>query len=225
MRIVEHREGPRADGDRSESTTVIPPEQAADTPVEPESLEQENVGGDQRVHDSAPGRSSNFSDISRHLGTFHPRLIAACSGNALHYPLFDPKEWSTRMKSWLWQGDAAAAITLPSLSSVGLGGRNRRFRVLERDAQGRIRFRRYFLHPCSSSFAASNDGGCKWDQGVRRQSGKLTQRDYQGDNLAGPDFAPPGQENGTYQVNSDCTGSMVINLNVPTCPQASPLES
>jgi hypothetical protein len=45
--------------------------------------------------------------------------------------------------------------------------------------------------------------------------GNLTQRDYQGDNLAGPDFAPPGQETGTYQVNSDCTGSMVINLNVP----------
>jgi hypothetical protein len=45
--------------------------------------------------------------------------------------------------------------------------------------------------------------------------GNLTQRDYQGDDLAGPEFAPPGQEKGTYQVNSDCTGSMVINLNVP----------
>jgi hypothetical protein len=48
--------------------------------------------------------------------------------------------------------------------------------------------------------------------------GNLTQRDYQGDNLAGPDFAPPGQETGTYEVNSDCTGSMVINLNVPGVP-------
>ena len=36
--------------------------------------------------------------------------------------------------------------------------------------------------------------------------------------LAGPDFAPPGQETGTYQVISDCTGSMVINLNVPNVP-------
>jgi hypothetical protein len=45
--------------------------------------------------------------------------------------------------------------------------------------------------------------------------GKLTQRDYTGDNLAGPGFAPPGREKGTYKVNSDCTGSMVINLNVP----------
>ena len=48
--------------------------------------------------------------------------------------------------------------------------------------------------------------------------GNLTQRDYQGDNLAGTDFAPKGQEKGTYQVNSDCTGSMVINLNVPNVP-------
>lgn len=45
--------------------------------------------------------------------------------------------------------------------------------------------------------------------------GNLTQRDYQGDNLAGPDFAPPGQERGTHTVNSDCTGSLVINLNAP----------
>jgi hypothetical protein len=45
--------------------------------------------------------------------------------------------------------------------------------------------------------------------------GNLTQRDYQGNNNAGPDFSPPGREKGTYQVNSDCTGSMVINLNVP----------
>jgi hypothetical protein len=45
--------------------------------------------------------------------------------------------------------------------------------------------------------------------------GKLTQRDYQGDDLAGDDFAPPGRETGTYQVNSDCTGSMVIDLNAP----------
>lgn len=48
--------------------------------------------------------------------------------------------------------------------------------------------------------------------------GNLTQRDYQGDNLAGDDFAPRGQEIGTYEVNSNCTGSMVINLNVPHVP-------
>ena len=51
--------------------------------------------------------------------------------------------------------------------------------------------------------------------------GTLTQRDYAGDNLAGDDFSPPGQETGTYKVNSDCTGSMTINLNVPHVPAGS----
>src|SRR5205807_423694 len=32
------------------------------------------------------------------------------------------------------------------------------------------------------------------------------------------DFTPRGQETGTYTVNPDCTGSMVINLNVPNTP-------
>jgi hypothetical protein len=43
--------------------------------------------------------------------------------------------------------------------------------------------------------------------------GGLTQRDYQGNSVP-PDFSPPGQETGTYIVDPDCTGSMVINLNV-----------
>jgi hypothetical protein len=51
--------------------------------------------------------------------------------------------------------------------------------------------------------------------------GSLKQRDYQGDNNAGPDFSPPGRERGTYLVNPDCTGSMEIHLNalgVPPVP-------
>jgi hypothetical protein len=45
--------------------------------------------------------------------------------------------------------------------------------------------------------------------------GKFTQRDYIGDSLRTRgqiDFATG--ETGTYTVNSDCTGSAVINLNV-----------
>ena len=51
--------------------------------------------------------------------------------------------------------------------------------------------------------------------------GHFTQRDYQGDSLrtrGQADFSPKGQETGTYTVNPDCTGSMVINLNVPNTP-------
>ena len=50
-------------------------------------------------------------------------------------------------------------------------------------------------------------------------NGNLKQRDYRG-NSSPPDFAPPGQETGTYQVNSDCTGSMQILLNTPGFPSA-----
>ena len=51
--------------------------------------------------------------------------------------------------------------------------------------------------------------------------GNFTQRDYRGDSLrttGRTDFSPDGQETGTYTVNSDCTGSAVINLNVPGTP-------
>ena len=49
--------------------------------------------------------------------------------------------------------------------------------------------------------------------------GNFTQRDYQGDSLrtmGQTDFSTG--ETGTYTVNSNCTGSMVINLNVPGVP-------
>jgi hypothetical protein len=45
-------------------------------------------------------------------------------------------------------------------------------------------------------------------------NGHLTQRDYQGSSVPA-EFSPPGQETGIYSVNPDCTGSMVISLNVP----------
>jgi hypothetical protein len=44
--------------------------------------------------------------------------------------------------------------------------------------------------------------------------GTLLQQDYRG-NTSPPEFSPPGREHGTYQVNPDCTGSAVMNLNSP----------
>ena len=49
--------------------------------------------------------------------------------------------------------------------------------------------------------------------------GNFTQRDYQGDSLrtmGQTDFSTG--ETGTYTVNSNCTGSGVLNLNVPVPP-------
>ena len=59
--------------------------------------------------------------------------------------------------------------------------------------------------------------------GIKTFDGKgtFTQRDYRGDSLrttGQKDFSTEGQETGTYTVNSDCTGSAVINLNVPSTP-------
>ena len=52
--------------------------------------------------------------------------------------------------------------------------------------------------------------------GIRNYDGKgnFTQRDYRGDSVPA-EFAPKGQEQGTYMVNPDCTGSDVLNLNAP----------
>jgi len=62
--------------------------------------------------------------------------------------------------------------------------------------------------------------------------GKFTQRDYAGDSLRifnQTDFSPEGQEGGTYNVNSDCTGSSVLNLNVfgvpPVTTQGGKIET
>jgi hypothetical protein len=86
----------------------------------------------------------------------------------------------------------------------GPGRRQRRLRVLERDAQGRIAFGvTNFTIPQVVAGIKVFDG---------KTPGTLTQRDYIGDSVPA-EFAPQGQEKGTYTVNSDCTGSMVINLN------------
>jgi hypothetical protein len=119
------------------------------------------------------------------------------------------------MKGALSIGIMAAAITLPALSSAAWAGGTDDYGCSNATLKGEYAFGVTAYTP-----AGLPNGPPRVVAGIKvfDGQGNLTQRDYQGDNLAGPDFAPPGQEQGTYQVNSDCTGSMVINLNVPNVP-------
>ena len=119
------------------------------------------------------------------------------------------------MKSWFWKGMLAATIILPALSSAAWAGGDDDFGCSNATLKGLYSFGvTNYTPPPSQNIPTKVTTGIKVFDG----QGNLTQRDYQGDNLAGPDFSPVGQETGTYQVNSDCTGSMTINLNVPNVP-------
>jgi hypothetical protein len=112
------------------------------------------------------------------------------------------------MKSWVWKGTFAAAIALPTLS--GLAGADD-FGCSNATLKGEY------------AFGVTNYTVPEVVTGIEvfDGHGNFTQRDYAGDSLrtmGQTDFSPPGQEKGTYSVNSDCTGSMVINLNVPGVP-------
>jgi hypothetical protein len=119
------------------------------------------------------------------------------------------------MKRWLSKGTLAAAIVLPALSGAAWAGGTDDFGCSKATLRGEYAFG-------VTSYTPPNlpDGPPAVVAGIKVFDGKgnLTQRDYRGDNLAGDDFSPPGQETGTYEVNPDCTGSMVINLNVPHVP-------
>jgi hypothetical protein len=119
------------------------------------------------------------------------------------------------MKSWLFQGILAAAIGVPGLSGVAWAGANDDFGCTNATLQGEYAFGvTSYTPPPSLGIPTEVVTGIKVFDG----QGDFKQRDYAGDNLVGPDFAPPGREKRTYQVNSDCTGSMTINLNVPDVP-------
>ena len=119
------------------------------------------------------------------------------------------------MKSRIWIGITTAAIAWPALSSAAWAGGTDDYGCSNATLKGEYAFGvTDYTPPGLPNGPPGVVNGIKVFDG----HGNLTQRDYQGDNNAGPDFAPPGQEKGTYQVNSDCTGSMVINLNVPNVP-------
>jgi hypothetical protein len=115
------------------------------------------------------------------------------------------------MKTWFWNGMMAAAIAVPALSGAAWAGGSDNFGCSNATLKGQYAF------GVTNLIIPQVVAGIKVFDG----RGNLTQRDYIGDSLRTmnkTDFAPKGQETGTYQVNPDCTGSMEIDLNVPNTP-------
>jgi len=100
-----------------------------------------------------------------------------------------------------------AAIALPALSGVARAGGTDDYGCSNATLKGEY------------AFGVTNLTIPKVVAGINvfDGNGNLTQRDYIGGSVPA-EFAPKGQERGTYTVNPDCTGSMVINLNVPGAP-------
>ena len=112
------------------------------------------------------------------------------------------------MKRWLSEVTPLVAIASLALSSAAWAGNTDDFGCSNATLKGEYAFGvTNFTIPQVVTGIKVFDG-----------RGNLTQRDYAGNNVNGDDFAPPGRETGTYLVNSDCTGSMVIYLNVPHAP-------
>jgi hypothetical protein len=118
------------------------------------------------------------------------------------------------MKRWLAKGTVLAAIALPALSGPAWAGGNDDFGCSNATLKGEYAFGVTAYTP-----AGLPNGPPQVVAGVKFFDGQghLTQRDYIGDSVPA-EFAPRGQERGTYTVNPDCTGSLTINLNVPGSP-------
>jgi hypothetical protein len=111
------------------------------------------------------------------------------------------------MKSWLFEGMLATAVVLPALTGAAQAGGTDDYGCSNATLTGQYAF------GVTNLTIPQVVAGIKIFDG----NGNLTQRDYIGNSVPAQ-FAPPGQERGTYSVNPDCTGSMVINLNTPGAP-------
>jgi hypothetical protein len=113
------------------------------------------------------------------------------------------------MNSWFLKGMIAAVIALPLVSSgTAWAGGSNDFGCSNATLKGLYAFGAT-VYPPGSGQQPSVVAGIKIFDG----NGGLTQRDYIGGSTPA-EFAKKGQETGTYLVDPDCTGSMVIYLNV-----------
>ena len=120
------------------------------------------------------------------------------------------------MKSWLSKTMLGATIGLLALSGIARAGGTDDFGCSNATLKGEYAFGVTAYTP-----PGLPDGPPQVVAGIKSfdGKGKFTQRDYRGDSLrttGQTDFSTG--ETGTYTVNSDCTGSMVINQNVPGTP-------
>src|ERR1700739_4093434 len=116
------------------------------------------------------------------------------------------------MRKWLSEVTPLAAIALLALSGAAWAGGSDDFGCSNATLKGEYAFGVTAYTP-----PGLPNGPPQVVAGIEVFDGKgdFTQRDYIGDSLrirGQTDFAPRGQETGTYTVNPDCTGSMVINL-------------
>jgi hypothetical protein len=118
------------------------------------------------------------------------------------------------MTGWLWNGMLAASIALPALSGAA------RAQSDEGCSNATLKGE-YAFGVTAYTPPGLPEGPPQVVAGIKifDGKGKFTQRDYRGDSLrttGQTDFSTG--ETGTYAVNSDCTGSAVINQNVPGTP-------
>ena len=120
------------------------------------------------------------------------------------------------MKRRLTKGTLLAAIALPALSGAAWAGGSDDFGCSNATLKGE-----YAYGVTAYTPPGLPDGPPHVVAGIKIFDGRgnMTPRDYVGDSLrtiGQTDFSTG--ETGTYTVNTDCTGSMVINQNVPHVP-------